>query len=143
MGLLAVLLGGWLGWLILTGRMGRPSSGQIAALILAVVGGAIAARGRPVIGGGMAILGLAWLSRKAPSLRSVKAPPSGDSVQDDARMRDALELLGLPRDADRTAVVDAHRRLIARTHPDAGGTEALARTINAARDYLLERLSQK
>ncbi|MFT3966013.1 MAG: molecular chaperone DnaJ [Sphingobium sp.] len=139
MGLLAVLLGGWLGWLILTGRMGRPSTGQIAALILALAGGAIAARGRPVIGGGMAIFGLAWLSRRAAPARPARAPREMPAP-DDARLREALDLLGLPRDADRAAVMEAHRRLIARTHPDAGGTEALARNINAARDYLLERL---
>ena len=39
-------------------------------------------------------------------------------------------------------VIEAHRRLIQRTHPDAGGTEALARNINAARDYLLKRLPE-
>ncbi|HEY0327355.1 MAG TPA: molecular chaperone DnaJ, partial [Allosphingosinicella sp.] len=30
-----------------------------------------------------------------------------------------------------------HRRLIARVHPDAGGSEELARRINAARDALI------
>ncbi|MET0365266.1 MAG: molecular chaperone DnaJ [Sphingobium sp.] len=139
MGLLGIVLGGWLCWLIVTGRMGRPSGGQIAALVLALVGGAIAARGRPIIGGGMAMAGLAWLSRKPSVARAGKASGAAP-VPDDARLREALDLLGLPRDADRAAVTDAHRRLIARTHPDAGGTEALARNINAARDYLLAHL---
>lgn len=135
MALLGLLLGGWLVWLLLTGRMGRPTSGQIAALILAIAGGALAARGRPLIGGGMAVVGLAWLTRR-PRPAKVAAP----GPENDVRMREALDLLGLPREADRAAVVDAHRRLIARTHPDTGGTEALARSINAARDYLLERM---
>ncbi|HEX7872179.1 MAG TPA: molecular chaperone DnaJ [Sphingobium sp.] len=137
MGLLGIVLGGWLCWLILTGRMGKPSGGQIAALVMALVGGAIAARGRPVIGGGMAMAGLAWLSRKPRVARATQPP-----VQDDARLRESLDLLGLPRDATRAAVTEAHRRLIARTHPDAGGTAALARNINAARDYLLAHLPQ-
>ncbi|MET0136849.1 MAG: molecular chaperone DnaJ [Sphingobium sp.] len=136
MGLLAVLIGGWLGWLMWTGRIGRPRNGQIAALILALVGGAVAARGNVVIGGGMAAAGLLWLSRKprpaTGSAGTIVAPPSAD-------IRAALDLLGLPTDADRIAVIDAHRRLIARNHPDAGGTEALARSINAARDTLLAR----
>ena len=135
MALLALLIGGWLCWLMLTGRVGRPDSKQIAALVLALVGGAIAARGRPLIGGGMAAAGLLWLSRR-PGPRKVAVEPR----QPDPQLREALELLGLSPDADRTAVVEAHRRLIARTHPDAGGTEALARNINAARDYLLKRL---
>ncbi|CAN5264552.1 hypothetical protein BH10PSE13_BH10PSE13_26280 [soil metagenome] len=135
MGLLAVLIGGWLCWLMLTGRVGRPDSKQIAALVRALVGGAIAARGRPLIGGGMAAAGLLWLSRR-PGPKKVAAQPP----QADPQVREALDLLGLSSDADRAAVIDAHRRLIARTHPDAGGKEALARNINAARDYLLKRL---
>lgn len=136
MALLALLIGGWVGWLLWQGRLKRPRNGQIAAFILALAGGAIAARGRPVIGGGMAAGGLLWLSRKARPPRATAPPPE----QPDARTRDALDLLGLPVDADRAAVIDAHRRLIARNHPDVGGTDALARTINAARDTLLARL---
>lgn len=135
MGLLLVLVGGWLGWAVWTGRIGRPNPSQIGALVLALVGGAIAAKGNVVIGGGMAAAGLFWLSRR-PARRKVAAAPA----QPDPQLREALDLLGLPRDADRAAVIDAHRRLIARTHPDAGGTEALARSINAARDTLLQRL---
>lgn len=139
MGLLLLLIGGWLGWLMWQGRIGRPKNGQIVALLLSLVGGAIAARGRPVIGGGMAIAGLLWLSRKPrPSPSDIPAPNLAD-----AQMREALDLLGLPVGADRPAVIDAHRRLIARNHPDAGGTDALARNINAARDTLLARLPVK
>jgi hypothetical protein len=139
MGLLALLIGGWLGWLLLTGRMGRPRGGQIAALVLALVGGALAARGRPLVGGGMAIMGLFWLSKKPRVPRPTAAAPIAP-LTGDAGAREALDLLGLSADADRSAVIEAHRRLIARNHPDAGGTEALARNINAARDYLLGRL---
>ncbi len=135
--LLLLLLGGWLGWLMMTGRIGRPSNSQIAALVLALLGGAIAAKGRPIPGGIMAIAGLAWLSRKP---RRPRAEPSSPPLAD-AQAREALDLLGLSPDADRASVIDAHRRLIARNHPDAGGTDALARNINAARDTLLARLS--
>lgn len=140
MGLLTLIVGGWLGWLFFTGRLGRPNAGQIAAMILALAGGAIMARGNVPIGGGMAAVGLIWLSRKPKAERQATPAPHG--VQPDARRREALDLLGLPADADRKAVVDAHRRLIARNHPDAGGTDALARNINAARDYLLNNLPQ-
>lgn len=138
MTLLGLLVAGVLGWLLVTGRLAWPSARQVAALVLALVGGAIAARGRVLIGGGMAVLGLLWLAR-APV--RPKAPPTTPiGLAGDAQAREALELLGLPLDADRAAVIDAHRRLITRNHPDAGGTEALARNINAARDYLLGRL---
>ena len=39
---------------------------------------------------------------------------------------------------------DAHRRLIARVHPDAGGSAELAHRVNAARDTLLaETMNRK
>lgn len=135
MGLLGVLIIGVVGWLVWTGRMARPSMRQMAALTLALAGGAIALRGGMLVGGGMAIVGLAWLMR-TPTPARQRAQP----IMDDPRVREALDLLGLAPDVDRAAVVEAHRRLIARNHPDAGGTAALARNINGARDYLLERL---
>lgn len=135
MGLLMILALAGIGWAVLTGRVARPAGRQIAALVLAVAGGLVAARGRLLVGGLMAGAGLLWLtvrSRPVPAVRPV----------DDARCREALDLLGLGADADRAAVVEAHRRLIARLHPDVGGTEALARSINGARDYLLARLPE-
>lgn len=138
MALLFIIVGGVLGWLILTGRMKRPSVRQIAAMVLSVAGGAIAARGRPLIGGGMAAAGLAWLSLSPRPKVARPAMADGDAVT-----RESLELLGLDATADRAAVIAAHRRLIARTHPDSGGTEALARQINAARDHLLRKLPEQ
>lgn len=139
MTLLGLLVAGVLGWLLFTGRLAWPNARQVAALVLALAGGAIAARGRVLVGGGMAFLGLLWLAKAPPR---AKAPPPVTQVglAGDGQAREALELLGLPLDADRAAVIEAHRRLITRNHPDAGGTEALARNINAARDYLLGRL---
>ncbi len=50
---------------------------------------------------------------------------------------EALRVLGLGPDADDDAVRAAHRRLQARLHPDAGGTDHLAAMVNEARDVLL------
>ena len=50
---------------------------------------------------------------------------------------EAAKLLGLTGDASSEAVVDAHRRLIAKVHPDTGGSAELASRINQARDVLL------
>ncbi|MET0238570.1 MAG: molecular chaperone DnaJ [Sphingobium sp.] len=132
---MALLIGGWLGWLAWTGRIGKPDGKQIAAILLAVVGGAVAAKGNVAIGGAMVAGGLYWLSRRTPVKRAGRVGRRGD-----AGTREALELLGLSTDADRAAVIAAHRRLIMRNHPDAGGTEALAQSLNAARDHLLARL---
>lgn len=53
---------------------------------------------------------------------------------------EARALLGVDTTADAEAIRAAHRRLIAKVHPDAGGNEELARRINAARDTLLKNL---
>ncbi len=52
-------------------------------------------------------------------------------------------LLGVGPNADADTIRAAHRRLIARVHPDAGGSAELARRTNAARDLLLQELGRK
>jgi DnaJ homolog subfamily C member 19 len=66
--------------------------------------------------------------------RRTLATPRGMSVDDAAKM------LGIATGADNDAVIEAHRRLIAKVHPDAGGTDALAAQINQARDTMLQRI---
>ncbi|MCJ8157271.1 DnaJ domain-containing protein [Sphingomonas sp. LaA6.9] len=51
---------------------------------------------------------------------------------------EARLLLGVQPGAAPDEIRAAHRRIIARVHPDAGGSEELARKINAARDLLLK-----
>jgi hypothetical protein len=49
----------------------------------------------------------------------------------------ASRLLDVPSDASADTVRAAHRRLVARVHPDAGGSADLAAQVNEARDTLL------
>ena len=51
---------------------------------------------------------------------------------------EAARLLGISASADGPTVIEAHRRLIARVHPDMGGNDELAARINRARDVLLK-----
>ena len=51
----------------------------------------------------------------------------------------ALDILGLTEPVEEKEVIQAHRRLIQKFHPDRGGSNYLAAKINAAKDFLLER----
>ena len=51
---------------------------------------------------------------------------------------EAAKLLGVASDAGSEAVLEAHRRLIMKVHPDAGGSAELAARINEARDTMLK-----
>jgi DnaJ homolog subfamily C member 19 len=52
---------------------------------------------------------------------------------------EAAKLLGVPADSAAPEINEAHRRLIAKVHPDAGGSKELAARVNQARDVMLKR----
>lgn len=54
---------------------------------------------------------------------------------------EARDILGVPRDFSRDDVVNAHRRLMQKLHPDRGGNDYLAAKVNEAKAVLL-KLSQ-
>ena len=59
------------------------------------------------------------------------------------RSSEARALLGVGEDASLGEIRDAHRRLIAKVHPDTGGSAELATRVNAARDALVAELNSK
>lgn len=65
---------------------------------------------------------------------SSRAAPSNGSMSHNQ----ALAVLGLKEDADREAIIKAHRSLMQKLHPDRGGNDYLASQINLAKDVLLD-----
>ena len=78
---------------------------------------------------GAALMAYMWWRRNmAPANRM---PPS-----------EARNLLGVGEGATVEDIRAAHRRLITKVHPDAGGSAGLATRVNAARDALIAELNR-
>ncbi len=61
----------------------------------------------------------------------------GTAVSGGMARDEALEILGLQPSATKEEVIEAHRRLMQKNHPDRGGSTYLASQINRAKDFLL------
>lgn len=89
----------------------------------------------------LAVAYFGWLLWRGPFYRPKPRPasrPLPDTAPRDVAQ--ARSILGLGEGADEAAIRAAHRRLVARVHPDHGGSEELTRHVNMARDLLLARL---
>ncbi|MEK6749814.1 MAG: molecular chaperone DnaJ [Pseudomonadota bacterium] len=80
---------------------------------------------------------LQWLYSSWRARHPRKIDPPDDPAQATMTRADALETLGLKNGATRTQIIEAHRRLMQKFHPDRGGSDALAARINSAKDLLL------
>jgi len=67
-----------------------------------------------------------------------KSKSSGTST---VTIAEAYAVLGLTEGASRQEVIDAHRTLMQKLHPDRGGNDYLAAQLNQSKDLLLSRLS--
>lgn len=61
-------------------------------------------------------------------------PPRGKQQMSD---QEAMEVLGLKSGYSREDIIQAHRRMMQKVHPDRGGSDYLAAQINKAKDTLL------
>jgi predicted small integral membrane protein len=139
MSLIWLVLAGVAVWALvrLGGQTEGPRRGQwrVAATLIAAAllgGGALAlSRGAWITGVGLCGAAL-WLTL-ASRIRSV--PPRAEGLSD----AEARSILGVSADATAQDITAAWRRLMARAHPDQGGTEGLAAKLNAAKDRLLKK----
>jgi len=81
---------------------------------------------------GLVLAGVIYLWWRARSPASAAMRPA-----------EARALLGLEPGASLEQIREAHRRLIAKVHPDTGGSAELATRVNAARDALVEELQRR
>jgi hypothetical protein len=156
LGAAALLLLFWLGRGLLAGD---PK--QMARRIRTVAGSLGLGIGLPLLASGRIAAGVilslagAWGLGWFDALSKADAdrgPPRGREHADadgDARQarparpgamseKEAYEILGLDPGAGADAIRAAHRSLIKRLHPDAGGSGALAARVNEAKDVLLK-----
>ncbi len=133
MGALILITAGGLLWAFATGRLrGFTYEDGIAAASF-LLGLSLFTKGRLILGAALMAGALLWAAwrRRRPSTRPMPA-------------EDARRLLGVGEGATLQEIRDAHRRLIAKVHPDAGGSAELAHRVNAARDALLaETMNRK
>lgn len=56
--------------------------------------------------------------------------------------KEAARVLSVSEQASADEIIAAHKKLITKVHPDAGGSAELAARVNQARDILLGRLTK-
>ncbi len=84
------------------------------------------------------------MAKRMWSMFSQARPKTGNSGKQQPRAvetmtrGEALEILGLSANASRDDIIGAHRKLMSKVHPDKGGSDYLARSINQARKILLD-----
>ena len=117
-----------------TERRGRAAGWRVAATLFSAVlmgaGALLAFRGAWLPAAGLVGAGL-WLTLAS---RQRIVPPRTEAMSEG----EARSLLGVAASATPQEINAAWKRLMARAHPDQGGTEGLASRLNAARDRLLK-----
>lgn len=135
MPVLVALIVAALGWAVWKGKLSRQ---QLPPILLGLAGAFLAARGNLIIG--VAAIGVAvtWYRGLAWRLFGTRAKQGDQYGIDKARF-----MLGVSRFDNAERIRERHRALIAKNHPDTGGSEDRARELNEARDLLLRDLQDK
>ncbi|MDQ3139802.1 MAG: J domain-containing protein [Pseudomonadota bacterium] len=127
--LLIVGIAGWAWW---SGRLKGVTYDDAIAATLFLLGARLLTTGRLIPGAALMSGGLLWAAyRRRRASRMSMTPET------------ARALLGVAEDASLADIRDAHRRLIAKVHPDKGGSAELANRVNVARDTLVAQMNRR
>ena len=119
-----LLLGLGLIFLAVTGRLN---------IIFAFIGSAIPliAKYLPYV---LRFMGIVKTIQSVGGKNQVPTPPTTTKMS----REEAFDILGLQKDASKDQIIDAHKRLVQKLHPDKGGSDHLAAQLNKAKDFLLK-----
>jgi hypothetical protein len=127
--LLILAPAGWAWW---TGRLKGVTYEDAVAGLLFLLGLRLLTTGKLLPGAALMAGALLWAAWR----RKQKTPPP-------ISVSDARALLGVSENASLAEIRDAHRRLIAKVHPDVGGSADLAHRVNLARDTLVAEMNRR
>jgi DnaJ homolog subfamily C member 19 len=121
-----------LGWAWWTGRLKGWTYEDGIAAVLFLLGLRLMTTGKVLTGALLMTGALLWAAWRRRQVNASTMSPA-----------DARKLLGVSDQASLAEIRDAHRRLIARVHPDAGGSAELANRVNVARDTLIAEMNRR
>ncbi len=130
--MLLALVAAGLGWAWWTGKLRGYTYEDGVALAVFLLGLRLMTTGKVLPGAVLMAGAILWAAHRRRKLSSSAMP-----------VEDARKLLGVKPEASLAEIRDAHRRLIARVHPDAGGSEELANRVNVARDTLVAEMNRR
>lgn len=135
MAFLLAIIAAALGWAVYKGKLRVE---QLPPVLLGIGGAFLAVRGNFLIGLGALVVAITWYRGLTWRLFGTRTKQSNQYAIDDARF-----LLGVSRFDNAERINERHRSLIAKNHPDTGGSEERAKRLNDARDLLLRDLATK
>ena len=134
MGFLILLAAGGLLWAWATGRLKGFTYEDGVAATLFLLGLSLMTKHQVLPGAILMSGAILWAAhRRASGGRKPKPMP----------VEDARRLLGVGEAASLEEIRTAHRRLIAKVHPDLGGSAELAERVNVARDTLVAEMNRR